>query len=179
MQRASITPYTMPWPHPRHDTCMPTISRERSLHDMPTNTSRAARPASAQRGAHHHSLKDIARYIERSALSRAGRSARWHLFETLAQAEAAIHEVPIERIHLHEVGALDSIIDIVGAVFGMEWLGADERRRLAAQRRERNGLVRAWRVSRARRRPPRGCSLACRSMPERWRASSSRRPARC
>ncbi len=74
----------------------------------------------------HHSLKDIARYIERSALSRTGKDRAMALFEKLAQAEAAIHDVPIERIHLHEVGALDSIIDIVGAVFGMEWLGADE-----------------------------------------------------
>ena len=81
----------------------------------------------AHEGVHaHHSLKDIARYIERSALSRTGKDRALELFEKLAQAEAAIHDVPIERIHLHEVGALDSIIDIVGAVFGMEWLGADE-----------------------------------------------------
>jgi pyridinium-3,5-bisthiocarboxylic acid mononucleotide nickel chelatase len=74
----------------------------------------------------HHSLKDIARYIERSALSRAGKDRAIHLFETLAAAEAAIHDVPVDRIHLHEVGALDSIVDIVGAVFGMEWLAADD-----------------------------------------------------
>ena len=49
-----------------------------------------------------------------------------HLFERLAEAEAAIHDMPIERVHLHEVGALDSIIDIVGAVFGLEWFGIDD-----------------------------------------------------
>ena len=49
-----------------------------------------------------------------------------HLFERLAEAEAAIHNTPIERVHLHEVGALDSIIDIVGAVFGLEWFGIDD-----------------------------------------------------
>jgi uncharacterized protein (TIGR00299 family) protein len=81
----------------------------------------------AQEGGHeHHSLKDITRYIERSALSKTGKERALALFEKLAVAEAAIHEVPLERIHLHEVGALDSIVDIVGAVFGMEWLGADE-----------------------------------------------------
>jgi uncharacterized protein (TIGR00299 family) protein len=74
----------------------------------------------------HHSLEDIARYIERSALSRPGKDRAIHLFETLGSAEAAIHDVPLERIHLHEVGALDSIIDIVGVVFGMEWLGAGD-----------------------------------------------------
>src|SRR5690606_16579711 len=57
----------------------------------------------------HHSLKDIAGYIQRSALSKAGKDRAIHLFERLARAEAAIHDMPVERVHLHEVGAIDSI----------------------------------------------------------------------
>jgi uncharacterized protein (TIGR00299 family) protein len=72
----------------------------------------------------HHSLKEIAGYIGRSALSPSAKARALHLFERLAEAEAAIHAVPIDKVHLHEVGALDSIIDIVGAVYGLEWLGA-------------------------------------------------------
>jgi pyridinium-3,5-bisthiocarboxylic acid mononucleotide nickel chelatase len=77
---------------------------------------------------HHHphrSLAEINRLIEKSALSPAGQNRAKDLFHRLGEAEAAIHQIPIEKIHLHEVGALDSIIDIVGAVFGLEWFGAD------------------------------------------------------
>jgi uncharacterized protein (TIGR00299 family) protein len=74
----------------------------------------------------HHHLKHIVAAIRRSSLSAAGQDRAVHLFERLAQAEAAIHNTPIERVHLHEVGALDSIIDIVGAVFGFEWFGIDD-----------------------------------------------------
>ncbi len=89
-------------------------------------------PPSAERQApsahhhHHHSLADIVALIERSALSPAGKSRARALFERLADAEAAIHQVPVERVHLHEVGALDSIVDIVGSVYGLEWFGASE-----------------------------------------------------
>ncbi len=58
-------------------------------------------------------------------MSRAGKDRAIRLFYRLGEAEAAIHDVSIEKIHLHEVGALDSIIDIVGAVYGMEWLGVE------------------------------------------------------
>jgi uncharacterized protein (TIGR00299 family) protein len=73
----------------------------------------------------HRSLPEIFTLIDGSALSAAGRERAKALFRRLAEAEAAIHQMPVEQVHLHEVGALDSIIDIVGAVFGLEWLGAD------------------------------------------------------
>jgi pyridinium-3,5-bisthiocarboxylic acid mononucleotide nickel chelatase len=73
----------------------------------------------------HRSLGEIVGLIDKSALSPRGRSRAVELFKRLAEAEAAIHQMPVERVHLHEVGALDSIVDIVGAVFGLEWLGAD------------------------------------------------------
>src|SRR3954466_12271834 len=75
-------------------------------------------------GAHkHHHLKNIIAAIKRAWLSESGQLRAVLLFERLAEAEAAIHGTPIERVHLHEVGALDSFIDIVGAVYGFEWFG--------------------------------------------------------
>jgi pyridinium-3,5-bisthiocarboxylic acid mononucleotide nickel chelatase len=73
----------------------------------------------------HHRLEDIERHIDRSALSAPSRARAIALFRRLAEAEAAIHQTAIDRVHLHEVGAVDSIVDIVGSVFAMEWLGAD------------------------------------------------------
>jgi uncharacterized protein (TIGR00299 family) protein len=73
----------------------------------------------------HRSLADISRLIDGSALSAAGKGRAKALFHRLGEAEAAIHGVPVEKVHLHEVGALDSIVDIVGAVFALETLQAD------------------------------------------------------
>ena len=74
---------------------------------------------------HHHSLDEIFSAITRSALSEAGKARAIGMFRRLGEVESAIHGIPLDRIHLHEVGALDSIIDIVGAVFALEWFKAD------------------------------------------------------
>ena len=73
----------------------------------------------------HRSLDDIYRLIDGSALSRPGKDRAKELFGRLGDAEAAIHGTSVDQVHLHEVGALDSIIDIVGTVFAMETLGAE------------------------------------------------------
>jgi len=73
----------------------------------------------------HHTLRDIEAAIGRSALSASGKARAVSMFRRLAEAEAAIHGMPVDQVHLHEVGALDSIIDIVGAVFAIEWFNAD------------------------------------------------------
>ena len=78
---------------------------------------------------HHHgahrTLAEIFRLIDGSALTPAGKDRAKSLFQRLGEAEAAVHWIPIDRVHLHEVGATDSIIDIVGAVFAMETIGAE------------------------------------------------------
>ena len=74
----------------------------------------------------HRSLPEIVALIDRSALSATARDRARTLFERLAEAEAAIHQMPVERVHLHEVGALDSIIDIVGAVYALESLKVEQ-----------------------------------------------------
>lgn len=74
----------------------------------------------------HRSLSEIAHLIEHSALSAASKARAVGLFRRLAEIEAAIHGVGVEDVHLHEVGALDSIIDIAGTVVGLEWFGIDD-----------------------------------------------------
>lgn len=73
----------------------------------------------------HRSLPEIFGHIDRSALSADGKARVRELFTRLAEAEAAIHQMPVDRVHLHEVGALDSIVDIVGAVFALDWFKPD------------------------------------------------------
>ncbi len=73
----------------------------------------------------HRSLPKIFSADRRVGAVAAGRDRAKAMFQRLAEAEAAIHQMPVEQVHLHEVGALDSIIDIVGTVFALEWAGAD------------------------------------------------------
>ncbi len=65
------------------------------------------------------------RLVDSSSLSGSAKDRTKHLFTVLGEAEAAIHGTPLDRVHLHEVGALDSIIDIAGTVFALEQLGVD------------------------------------------------------
>jgi uncharacterized protein (TIGR00299 family) protein len=80
---------------------------------------------------HHHShgehrtLAEIVHLIDGAALSTPAKQRAQALFAQLADAEAAIHGTPADKVHLHEVGALDSIIDIVGTVYALEALGVD------------------------------------------------------
>ncbi len=83
-------------------------------------------PADPQHRPHaHRHLSKIFTMIDGSSLSAGGRDRAKAMFQRLGEAEAAIHQMPVEQVHLHEVGALDSIIDIVGTVFAMDWAGAD------------------------------------------------------
>ena len=80
-------------------------------------------PASGHR---HYHVSGIKKRIDQSALSDRGKARAKALFDRLAEAEASIHNMPVEKVHLHEVGALDSIVDIVGSVFALEWFGAEQ-----------------------------------------------------
>jgi uncharacterized protein (TIGR00299 family) protein len=73
----------------------------------------------------HRSLSAILEIIRSAPLSEAVKQCSIRAFQLLGEAEAAIHSVPIERVHFHEVGAVDTIVDIVCAAAGTEALGVD------------------------------------------------------
>jgi pyridinium-3,5-bisthiocarboxylic acid mononucleotide nickel chelatase len=89
----------------------------------------------------HRHLKDISEIINRSALSDLTRRRALRAFELLADAEAHVHATTRDRIHFHEVGAVDSIIDTVGAMIGFELLGVE--RFFASALRVGHGTVKA------------------------------------
>ncbi|HBY62707.1 MAG TPA: nickel pincer cofactor biosynthesis protein LarC [Solibacterales bacterium] len=75
--------------------------------------------------AHRH-LPHIVKIIAAGALPEAVKEAAGRIFQQLGEAEAAVHGVPIEKVHFHEVGAVDSICDIVGAAWCLHSLGVGE-----------------------------------------------------
>ena len=81
---------------------------------------------SAEGDARHRHWSDIRKLIEgadAAVLGEAARESALRAFRTLADAEAVVHGVDVDRVHFHEVGAIDSIVDIVGACAGVHALG--------------------------------------------------------
>jgi pyridinium-3,5-bisthiocarboxylic acid mononucleotide nickel chelatase len=74
---------------------------------------------------HHRHLGDITAIIAQSDLCAAVKRDSIRIFERLAQAEAKVHNTTPEKIHFHEVGAMDAIIDVVGCAVGLHWLEID------------------------------------------------------
>jgi uncharacterized protein (TIGR00299 family) protein len=75
--------------------------------------------------AHRH-LSHILELIEKSTLPAPVRATAARVFERLAAAEAKMHGVTVEQVHFHEVGAVDSIVDITGSCLGLHLLGVEE-----------------------------------------------------
>jgi pyridinium-3,5-bisthiocarboxylic acid mononucleotide nickel chelatase len=74
---------------------------------------------------HHRHLKDILRIIYDSRLPDKVKERAARIFSRLAEAEARVHNESVERIHFHEVGAIDAIVDVIGACIGFELLGIE------------------------------------------------------
>ena len=84
-----------------------------------------ARVQTAHEHAHRH-LSDILKIIYDSRLSDSVKDRAARIFSRLAEAEACVHNEAIEKIHFHEVGALDAIIDVCGAAIGFDLLGIEK-----------------------------------------------------
>lgn len=79
---------------------------------------------------HHHTYgrtyKEIVRIIDESDLSQYVKDISKKIFMIIGEAEAKIHNVKLEQVHFHEIGAIDSIIDIVGCAIGLEYFDVKE-----------------------------------------------------
>jgi uncharacterized protein (TIGR00299 family) protein len=82
-----------------------------------------------QQHSHHHdelrNLPEIEKMIKGAKLPAQAEAWSLAVFQQLAVSEGAVHGIPPEAVHFHEVGAIDAIVDIVGTCLGLDWLGVD------------------------------------------------------
>src|SRR5919197_1759291 len=74
---------------------------------------------------HGRHLKQIRDVVARSAAPTAVKDRADRVFTMIAEQEAVLHGTTVERVHLHEVGAVDAILDVIGSVWGFEQLGIE------------------------------------------------------
>jgi uncharacterized protein (TIGR00299 family) protein len=91
------------------------------VHDHPHG--HAQQPA--QDAAHGRHYREIVRVLEDARLAPDVRARALATFEALARAEARVHGIPVERVHFHEVGAVDAIVDVTGVAIGLGRLGIE------------------------------------------------------
>lgn len=75
---------------------------------------------------HHRNIASIKEIIDAASCSDRVKNNAMAVFETLARAESHIHGIPVEEVHFHEIGAIDSIVDILAFCIGIEYLGIDK-----------------------------------------------------
>jgi uncharacterized protein (DUF111 family) len=89
-------------------------------------------------------LSAILAIIQAAPLKETVKQRASHAFQLLGEAEAAIHSIPIEKVHFHEVGAVDTIVDIVCAAAGVRNAECGPLVGVAFERGERDGEMPAW-----------------------------------
>ncbi len=99
--------------------------REHNYSQSGHDPARAAAPAPHEHG-HGRGLKEIREIINQASISPGAKRSAIAIFEALGAAEAKIHNTDIEKVHFHEVGAADAMVDIICAAVGAEALGVDE-----------------------------------------------------
>jgi uncharacterized protein (TIGR00299 family) protein len=95
-------------------------------HSEPSHSHEHTHEHGAAHAHSHRGLKEIRHIINAAAISQSAKDRAITIFEALGAAEAKVHNTEIEKIHFHEVGAIDAIVDIVCAAVGSEALGVDE-----------------------------------------------------
>ena len=75
---------------------------------------------------HHRHLRHLNDIVDQSDLPGDVKKGAKKIFLKIARAEAKIHNMPVEKVHFHEVGAVDTIVDVVGALVGVKLLGIDK-----------------------------------------------------
>jgi uncharacterized protein (DUF111 family) len=91
----------------------------------------------------HRHLHSIEKIINDSNLSEKVKKLSIEIFTNLAEAEAKIHGIDVKKVHFHEVGAMDAIIDVVGACIGFEMLGVEK---FVCSKIHVGSVLRKWRT---------------------------------
>ncbi len=100
-----------------------TLEVSRGAKNQISGTGVEIRPGSGHE--HHRHFSDIRTMIAASSLDPAVKEMSLAVFQRLAEAEARVHARTIDEVHFHEVGAVDSIVDIVGTAVGIRFFKPD------------------------------------------------------